>query len=160
MPDESPMPESDDPTAYYTALVREPCLLAEDVVEIAMAEPETWSRFASTAEHSLGKADWALPFLVVRTHTERVDETELLFVLLAMRHEDEDQRGALFGEFACSPPLYARLVKRVGLERPVPRTADGFADGVPSPYALDEESWADLLGSADATDDDGDDIPF
>ena len=155
MPDESPLPPSDDPTAYYAGLVREPCLLAEDVVAIALAEPETWSRFASTLEHSMGKAEWNLPFIVVRTHTEVVDGTELLFALLAMRHEDEDQMGAIFGEFACSPALYARHVKRYGLERPVPRRADGFDAGVATPYELDEMRLYLLLDDEDDAESDG-----
>ena len=141
----------DDTTAYYAALVREPCLLAEDLIGIALAEPDAWQRFASTAEHSMGKADWALPFLVVRTHVEQVEDDELVFVLVAMRPEGEDGQGALFGEFACSPTLYAKTVKRFGLERPVPRTADGFEDGTLPPDEHDERAWAELLD---------DDIPF
>mgnify|MGYP003353846076 CR=1 FL=1 len=79
----------DDTTAYYAALVREPCLLAEDLVAIALEEPDVWARFASTAEHSMAKADWSLPFLVIRTHTEVVDEAELLFVLRSEEHTSD-----------------------------------------------------------------------
>jgi hypothetical protein len=91
------------------------------------------------------RADWYLPFLVVRTHTEEVDGSELVFVLLAMRPEDEDQEGVLFGELACSPGLYARHVKRFGLERPVPREARfTFADQM-APSELDRIGWKELL---------------
>jgi hypothetical protein len=130
---------------HFRDLVREPCLLATDLLAIGHAEPDTWRRFASTAEYSMCRADWYLPFLVVRTHTEEVDGSELVFVLLAMRPEDEDQEGVLFGELACSPGLYARHVKRFGLERPVPREARfTFADQM-APSELDRIGWKELL---------------
>ena len=50
--------------------------------------------------YGMGKADWDLPFLVVRTHAEEVDGEELRFALVAMRPDDEDAGGALFGELA------------------------------------------------------------
>jgi hypothetical protein len=156
MPDPTPESESDAPD--LAALVPEPCLLAEDILAIGLAEREHWQRHASTAEHSLGKADWSLPFLVVRTHLETIDGVELLFVLLAMRHEDEDQTGAIFGEFACTPALYEQHVKTFGLERPVPREAEGPVDGMPTPAELNDHAWTALLTGGDP--DDEDSYPF
>lgn len=142
-------PRPSDDGTYFERLVREPCLLAEDVIMISVREREPWRRFASTAEHSLWKADWSLPFLVVRTHDETVDDETLRFVLLAMRHEDEDHAGAIFGELACSPAIYDELVKEYGLERPVPREARGAHDDVPTPDEMDEQSWRELLGGGE-----------
>lgn len=138
-------PHPSDDETYFERLVKEPCLLAEDVVMISVRDPEPWRRFASTAEHSLWKADWSIPFLVVRTHDETVDDQTLRFVLLAMRHEDEDFPGAIFGEFACSPAIYDEFVKEFGLERPVPREAKGTPADAPTPDEMDERGWRELL---------------
>jgi len=149
MPDPSPIPDPDDLPAHLAGLAHEPCLLAEDVLMISHREPELWRRHAVTADHSMGKADWDLPFVVVRTHTETIDGVEVLFALLAMRAEDEEPGGALFGELACSPALFSELVKDVALPRPVPREAEPPLEGLPTPLELDESMWALLLGDDD-----------
>ena len=75
MPDEpdqidANLDEDEPDDASYRDLVLEPCLLAEDMIAVSQREPEAWRRFASTAEHSMGKADWGLPLLVIRSHLE------------------------------------------------------------------------------------------
>lgn len=144
-----------EPIADARRLTQVPCLLGDDLVEIAKAEPKIWRRHASTAEHSMFKADWSIPFLVIRTRKEKVKGRALLFVLVAMRPEDEEQRGALFGEFACTPKRFKRAVKRFGMERGLPRRADGFAFA-PAPSEMDAMAWSALLDDED----DGDDLPF
>lgn len=146
---DAPTHDPDQPIDDFRDLVREPCLLAEDLLEVSRREPDAWRRFASTAMHSMGKADWDLPFLVVRTHAEEVDGAELLFALVAMRPEDEDTGGALFGELACSPALYDALVKDFALERPVPREAADPLRGMPSPGEMDALAWSALLDDED-----------
>ena len=146
---DAPTHDPDQPIDDFRDLVREPCLLAEDLLEVSRREPDAWRRFASTAMHSMGKADWDLPFLVVRTHAEAVDGEELVFALVAMRPEDEDAGGALFGELACSPALYDELVKDYALERPVPREAADPLRGMPSPGEMDALAWSALLDGED-----------
>ena len=145
-PDQQPdAADGADAAAAFAALVREPCLIYDDLVEIAIAEPETWKRFASTAEHSLWKADWSAPFFVVRTHREDVDGQELVFVLVAMKHEDEDEGGAIFGEFACSAALYDQRVKEYAVPNAIPRRAHGFEQGAMTPSERDDMHIEALL---------------
>lgn len=161
MPEDAQHGQSDDDRPEerddFAHLVQERCLLANDVITIAKAEPKHWRRHGATLEYSMAKADWSQPFVVVRTRVEKVKGRKLVFALLAMPHEDEDDHSVLFGEFACTRKRFKRTVKRFGFERPFPRRADGFAM-VPSPAELDEMLLACLLAGDDGAVDEASDV--
>ncbi|MGI9116009.1 MAG: hypothetical protein ACR2JV_00020 [Gaiellales bacterium] len=108
--------------------------------------------------------------MVSRTHREVHDGQELIFALLVFRRSEQVEcemswmlPSVLFGEIACSVALFEKLVRQIGVPRPLPQEAR-----LPSKYELtpqeqEDAKWADLLNDPDALKREpscDDDIPF
>jgi hypothetical protein len=87
------------------------------------------------------------PILVSRTHRETHDGQELVFALLVFRprHWEPMAPNVLFGEIALSPELYEKLVRDIGVSRPLPQEAKVPDEYCLSPAEIDDDNWASLL---------------
>lgn len=151
-------PDRPLPLQQPRPLCQVPGLLAEDIEQIAHREPENYRRWCITTHYTLARGDSTAPILVSRTHTEHHGGEEILFALLV--HRPRDGMGRVtFSEIALSPPLFAELVREVGVHRPLPQEAPVPDPWDQTPEERENARWSRLLGRS-ATAEGDDEMPF
>ena len=155
-------PDEPLPLEPPTLPAQVPGFIADDLRQMAFIEPDNYKTHCVTAEYSLRRCNRNEPILVWRSREEVRDGQEMTFCILAFPPPRPPEwvdmpvmvfHCILFGEIGISKALYERLVRQIGVRRPLSQEAPVPDEYDKSPDQLDDEHWAELLSGAPVADD-------